>query len=131
VKPRLAALKITETLQSRRAGAIIELDKLIEYKQDFPAVYNHYYTDNVQKARQARMSRKLRESIQAATSHESPTDCSSKHTSAIVDVHAAAKHFQGEVDRDMVQHSCEEVLDSLLSMYKVSASRHSSFVYLP
>ncbi|KAK5110093.1 hypothetical protein LTR85_001555 [Meristemomyces frigidus] len=51
VRTRLTELKIKESLQKRRDRATEELCRILEDKQDFPATYNHYYTDNVQKAR--------------------------------------------------------------------------------
>ena len=119
IRTRLAELKIKETLQSRKKDAIAELDRILRDKQDFPAVYNHYYTDNVQKARNRRMENALKNSMEAATSHDHLPGCNSNHTSTSVDLAVAIDHFQSKVDRDMERYSCEEALDCLLSMYKV------------
>jgi hypothetical protein len=50
VRTRLSELKIKEALESCKAKATAELLRILEDKQDFLAVYNHYYTDNVQKS---------------------------------------------------------------------------------
>ncbi|KAF2158961.1 hypothetical protein M409DRAFT_71374 [Zasmidium cellare ATCC 36951] len=118
IQARLAALKITEGLQERKARAMAELSSIVEDKQDFPMVYNHYYTDNVQKARQKRMEKNFGKSIEAATSHHHLPNCNSNHTSATVDIDVALRNFHGNTERDMEKHSCEEALDCLLSMYK-------------
>ncbi|KAK5173716.1 uncharacterized protein LTR77_002397 [Saxophila tyrrhenica] len=118
VQSRLTELKVKESLQRRRERAAEELDMILEDKRDFPAVYNHYYTDNVQKARTQRMEDRLEKSIEAATHHERMPGCNSNHTSASVDVSVAINHFHSQVDRDMERYSCEEALDCLLSMYK-------------
>ncbi|KAK1811658.1 hypothetical protein LTR12_013959 [Friedmanniomyces endolithicus] len=118
VRTRLTELKIKESLQKRRERAIQELRRILEDKRDFPATYNHYYTDNVQKARTQRMQNDLTKSIEAATHHERMPGCTSSHTFASIDVAAAIDHFQGQVDLDMQRYSCEEALDCLLSMYK-------------
>ncbi|KAK1809219.1 hypothetical protein LTR12_016413 [Friedmanniomyces endolithicus] len=101
VRTRLTELKIKESLQNRRERAIEELRRVLEDKRDFPATYNHYYTDNIQKARTQRMQNDLTKSIEAATRHERMPGCNSSHTSASVDVAAAIDHFQGQVDLDM------------------------------
>ena len=69
VRTRLSELKIKEALESRKAKATAELLRILEDKQDFPAVYNHYYTDNVQKSRDRRKDHVLIESIKATTTH--------------------------------------------------------------
>ena len=122
VRTRLSELKVKETLESRKLKANIELERILEDKQDFPAVYNHYYTDNVQKARNKRMERILGQAIETATTHDHLQGCHSNHTSASVDVAVAIDHFQGQVDHDMERYSCEEALDCLLSTYKVCLS---------
>jgi len=122
VRTRLTELKIKESLRRRRERAIEELRRILEDKRDFPATYNHYYTDNIQKARTQRMQNDLTKSIEAATRHERMPGCNSSHTSASVDVAAAIDHFQGQVDLDMQRYSCEEALDCLLSMSKVRSS---------
>ena len=119
VRTRLSALKITETLHSRKEKAVAELQRLLEDKQDFPAVYNHYYTDNVQKSRNARLERDLTNSIDGATTHEHLPGCHSNHSSATIDVTRAIDQLQSNVKHDMERYSCEEALDCLLAMYKV------------
>ena len=120
VRTRLSELKIKDALQLRKQRAAAELQRILEDKQDFPSVYNHYYTDNLQKSRNKRTERVLGKSMEAATTHEHLPNCNSDHTSASVDVSVAVNHFQGKVDHDMERYSCEEALDCLLSMYKVS-----------
>lgn len=44
----------------------------------------------------------------------------STHTSAQVDAGKAAREYSAKVDPDMENHSCEEALDCLYSIYKVS-----------
>ena len=122
VRTRLSELKVKEALESRKARATAELLRIVEDKQDFPAVYNHYYTDNVQKSRNKRKDGVLSESIKAATTHQRRPDCNSNHTSATVDVAVAIDHYHGKVDHDMEKYSCEEALDCLLSIYKVSTA---------
>jgi hypothetical protein len=62
----------------------------------------------------------LTESVNQAVSHHINPGCHSDHNSAQVDVVAAVRNYTDKVQRDMERHSCEEALDYLLAMYKVS-----------
>ena len=42
VRTRLSELRIKEALESRKAEATAKLLRILEDKQDFPAVYNYY-----------------------------------------------------------------------------------------
>ena len=75
VRIRLSELKIKETLQLRKEDAAAELERILKDKRDFPTVYNHYYTDNVQKARNNRMEHVLEKSIEAATTYQHLPGC--------------------------------------------------------
>ena len=119
VRARLTALKVVDTLKMRSDWATEELQKILLDKQDFPAVYNHCYTDTIQKKRNGRLRDMLEASIESATSHQRLDGCHSNHTSASVDVAAAVEEFYGDVDRDMERYSCKEILDHVASMYKV------------
>jgi hypothetical protein len=123
VRPRLQALKITDTLKTRRAGALSELQKLIEDKQEFPLIYGNQYSDSVQESRQTRLSQRFSVSVSTATTHEHLRGCNSTHTSAVVDMDTAVQHFGSSADRDAEKNSCEDILDALLAMYKVSSCR--------
>jgi GTPase SAR1 family protein len=120
VHSRLIALNITSALKARREKAQQELRYVVEDNQEFPAVYNHYYTDTVQKSRNDRKEDALTESVKDAVSHHINPGCRSDHNSAQVDVVVAVRNYADKVQRDMERHSCEEALDYLLAMYKVS-----------
>jgi GTP-binding protein EngB required for normal cell division len=121
VRTRLSTLKVNEALAVRRQAAIDELAQISRDRKDFPMEYNHYYTDNVQKNRKKRMEGTLTQCIENATSRSRLPGCNSDHTSAEVDVVAAVTLFQRDVNPDMVRHSCDEVLDYMVSIYKVGA----------
>lgn len=120
VHSRLSAMKITDALRSRRKEALGELARLITDNNDFPAIYNRYFTDNLQKARSQRMKTALTNSIDQSTSHTHLPGCHSNHTSASIDIEDAVEDYQNVITHDMEQFSCEDALDNLLSMYKVS-----------
>lgn len=122
VHVRLAALKITGALRARRERARQELQELVRDNQEFPAVYNHYYTDTAQKSRSDRTVSILAKSISdATTSHLNP-GCQSDHASIKVDTDAVAKSYADNIERDPERYGCETVLDYLMAMYKVSSA---------
>jgi GTPase SAR1 family protein len=119
VQTRLNALRVADTLKMRFDQALKELRRLLRDKQDFPMVYNHYYTDTVQKKRNQRWRDALETSVESAISHHKLDGCHSSHTSAKVDVSAAVEGFSTAIDKDMERYSCKEILDHVASMYKV------------
>ena len=123
VQTRLTTVRIQDGLNTRFEQALEELERLIQDKKDFPMVYNHYYTDTVQKKRHQRLQKTLQTSVKFATSHRKLEGCQSSHTSAAVEIPAAVADFFTDVDRDMEQYSCKKILDHFTSMYKVSPTR--------
>jgi hypothetical protein len=111
---RLATLKISSALKTRREKAQQELCNVIEDNQEFPAVYNHYYTDTAQKSRNDRMQKGLTDVIVDAISYNEGL--------AKADIAATVKKYADDIERDMERHSYEEALDYLLAMYKVSGA---------
>jgi hypothetical protein len=94
--------------------------------KSYPITYNHYYTDTVKKRRREREQTSLTDCIANATIHVKLPECNSSRTSAQVDAGRAAREYCEEIDPDMENHSCEEALSSLHSIYKV----HMLRVYL-
>lgn len=119
VRSRLSTLKVIDALEYRRTTAANDLENLIRDKEDFPNVYNHYYTETVQNRRNARVEADLTRCIEGATEHHHLQGCQSSHTSAQVDVHAAVTAFYGDNEPDMTTFSSQGALDHMLSIYKV------------
>lgn len=126
VRSRLSALKVVDALEQRRMLAITELKYLIRDKEDFPTVYNHYYTETVQNRRKAREEADLTRCIENTTEHLHLDGCQSSHTSAQVNVHAAVAAFYGDNEPDMTTFSSQEALDHMLSIYKVGMHCHKN-----
>jgi GTPase SAR1 family protein len=122
VRTRLQALRVTDTLQSRRQNALEEVKRLIDDKREFPVTYNHYYTDTIQKKQSDRTRHLLERAVGQATTETHNPGCTSSHSSTNVDVAAVVAQVHSQVDRDMVHYSCEHLLDCVLSMYKVGRS---------
>ena len=120
VHSRLWSYQIQDTLKSRSEAAIQELDRILEDIRNYPINYNHYYTDTIKKRRQARGKSSLAERIKHATIHTRLEGCHSTHTSASIDVDQVVGSSSDRIDPDMEKHTCEEALDCLFSIYKVS-----------
>jgi len=124
VYTRLWSSKIEDALKLRLDGSAKEMEKIMEDIKSYPITYNHYYTDTIKKRRHERGEKSLAKCIDNATQHVILPECSSNHTSAQVDAGKAAREYSDEVDPDMENHSCEEALDCLYSIYKVSGLLH-------
>ncbi|KAI9739905.1 MAG: hypothetical protein M1818_004961 [Claussenomyces sp. TS43310] len=120
IRSRLWSSRIQDPLKDRSDAAVQELTLLSTELKSYPINYNHYYTDTIKKRRLARESAALAQSIEAATQHKRLAGCNSDHTSATIDVDLAIKTYSETIDPDMEKHSCEEALDCLSAIYKVS-----------
>ena len=113
--------RILDALKVKRKAAIKELECIMADMSSYPINYNHYYTDTIKKRRRMRGKDELVECIKAATTYSVHDRCKAgDHTSASVDAGKAIEMFSHRIDPDMEKHTCEEVLDCLYSIYKVS-----------
>lgn len=116
---------IHDALKARRQSALDELEELIQDRKDFPINYNHYYTDTVHKKRQDRIKTQIEQHI-PENFHSSTQRCSAGDHYPWVDVNrelARAVHrWADTVTPNMEKFSCEEALDCLLAIYKVSGT---------
>lgn len=117
---RLHASLVRDVLKARKDEALQELGRIIDDTRSYPINYNHYYTDTLYKRRQERNKISLSNCIEDATTHEHLDGCNSTHTSAIVDVSQAVADWSQGSDPNMETVSCEEALDCLFAIYKVS-----------
>jgi len=124
VYTRLWSSKIEDALQLRFVGSVKEMERITEDIKSYPITYNHYYTDTIKKRRREREEKSLASCIDNATQHIILPEYRSNHTSAQIDSGKAAREYSGKIDPDMENHSCEEALDCLYSIYKVSELVH-------
>ena len=118
---RLQASLVRDMLKDRYNNASQELKRLTEDIHSYPMNYNHYYTDTLYARRQEREKPSFATCIQEATSHTVLQGCnSSQHSTASVDIDKAADAYSRSIDRNMENVSCEEALDCLFAIYKVS-----------
>jgi len=119
VQSRLWSSQIQDILAKRIDASIQELDRIWEELQDCPINYNHYYTDTVKKQQIERTKENLEKAIEA-TIYTILPGCQSNHNSASIDVDHATEEYSRHTDPDMDRLSCEEALDCLFAIYKVS-----------
>jgi len=119
IRSRLWSSLIQDALKSRNEASVKELNSIMEDVKSYPINYNHYYTDTIEKRRRARGKKALTECIEEATNHTLLPDCNSNHTSASINVAQAVERYSKRIDPNMENHSCEEALDCLFSIYKV------------
>jgi hypothetical protein len=113
--------QVNERLMTQMNRAEKELQILIEDEHQQPITYNHYYTDNVQKARQD-ASRIFINNIVKDTAGDD-TKNSKKNS---IDVERLVNALQKHVNVDMDEQACAEVRAGLDAYYKVSKQLLSS-----
>ncbi|RDW79868.1 hypothetical protein BP6252_04506 [Coleophoma cylindrospora] len=115
VEERLWDIQMLDALRKRREAAGDELAKIMEDLRNYPINYNHYYTDTIKKSQDERKRALLQDAIAQSTS----TKTAYQVTVTDVDVEKALSMFQGSLDPDMENFSCEQALDCLFAIYKV------------
>ncbi|KAK2744018.1 hypothetical protein FQN57_004471 [Myotisia sp. PD_48] len=103
-------------LQKSFKAASAELKAISEDEQFQPITYNHYFTDNVQKARQDGTKQILESAFNATTA-----DWHNMHiNNAPQDRDRLLTALQSNVEVDMDEQTCEEAKIALDAYYKVS-----------
>jgi hypothetical protein len=102
--------------ENKKRAAAEELKSLVEDEKRQPITYNHYYTDNIQNARQ--------DSIQAAMQSVVENDLNGElHVSnTAVDSGKFLASLQKRVIVDMDDQACSEAQAGLKAYYKVCSS---------
>ncbi|KAK7178351.1 dynamin family protein [Paraphaeosphaeria sporulosa] len=117
---RLWSLHFEEALKGRNDAAAGELGRIVDDHKGYPINYNHYYTDIVRQCQKEREHDRLATAVENATTHDLLPGCQSDHTSTKIDIPSALDGFNGGSEPDMEKTSCEEALDRLHAIYKVS-----------
>ncbi|KAL4863924.1 hypothetical protein BDV12DRAFT_201641 [Aspergillus spectabilis] len=109
---------VEKSVQGNMKRAIDELNVLLEDEARQPITYNHYYTDNVQKARNDQSNHQIRDSIHNAIR----TDWNGKfHVSNSSDgIEKLVTSLQQRVVVDMTKQACSEAQNDLNAYYKVA-----------
>ncbi|KAL4780682.1 P-loop containing nucleoside triphosphate hydrolase protein [Aspergillus varians] len=109
---------IKTALDIKVKAAFKELDKLLLDEARHPITYNHYYTDNVQKARLDRSKGDLQDSMDAAIRE----DWNGRfHVSnSEVEIGRLLSSLQGHIASDMTEQACIDARSDLAAYYKVA-----------
>ena len=121
---RLQASIVQDALKAKYDNALQELKHIIEDTKSCPINYNHYYTDTINKRRQERNKISLAGYIKDATTCEDSDQDNKDQTSPRIDINKAIEAFSQDIDPNMDNVSCEEALDCLYAIYKVSHLKH-------
>ena len=119
IVPRLHASLVQDVLKARKDEALQELGRIIDDTRSYPINYNDDYTNTLYKRRQERNKASLAICIEDAITHNPSKDWDS----ASVDVDKAVAAFCQDIDPNMENFSCEEVLDCLFAIYEVGSLR--------
>ena len=111
-------LEITDTpLRESKQNAEAELRKLCEDEKQQPITYNHYYTDNVQKARLESTQNLIRKAMVEVTTQDWNGKLHVSNNN--VDAEKLVASLQKRIIVDMDAQACTEALAGLLAYYKV------------
>lgn len=107
-------------LEENQNNAREELRKLWQDEQHQPVTYNHYFTDNIQKAREQNNKDALRKAMTETRNH----DWNGKiHVSNNqLDIERLLAGLQQRIIVNMDEQACAEAQSSLNSYYKVFPS---------
>lgn len=108
---------VEKSVQENIKRAIDELNVLLEDEARQPITYNHYYTDNIQKARNEQSKRQIQDSMYNAIQ----TDWKGKfHVSnSSEEIDKLVTSLQERVVVDMANQACFEAQNDLTAYYKV------------
>lgn len=104
---------LQQWLEETEKNALGELEKLIEDERRSPLTYNHYYTDNVQKARLDAQKK----AVEAAVSAEK--DALGYVSNVQVDIQEFIAAIGSRITVDMDEQACHEAITELDAYYKV------------
>lgn len=96
-----------------------ELVKLLQDEKGHPITYNHYYTDNIQKARHENAKKLLESTVKNVIN----PDSYGRSNLSAYDVSRLIGSLQNRVEVNMVDRSCSEALIDLNAYYKVTQPR--------
>ncbi|KAJ5533419.1 dynamin GTPase [Penicillium frequentans] len=109
---------VEKSVQENNKRALDELNVLLEDEARQPITYNHYYTDNIQKARNDQSKHRIQESMHNAIEN----DWNGKfHVNNSADnIEKLVTSLQRQVVVDMTEQACSEAQNDLAAYYKVA-----------
>ena len=120
VYTRLWSSKVEDALKLRFDDSAREMERIMEDIRSYPITYNHYYTDTIKKRRRDRKEKSLANRIDNTTEHATSPAYALNYITTPANPGKSSRGYSKEVGLDMEDHSCEEALDCLYSIYKVN-----------
>lgn len=109
---------LQDWMQRTRERASHELDKLIQDEKRSPLTYNHYYTDNVQKARLYFQRMAIKDVVADVTQRDWHGKLHIPNCSVEIEKFVSA--LQARITVNMDEQACKEAFTELNAYYKVS-----------
>lgn len=109
---------VEKSVQENNKRALDELNVLLEDEARQPITYNHYYTDNIQKARNDQSKHRIQESMHNAI--ESDWNGKFHVNNSADNIEKLVTSLQRQVVVDMTEQACSEAQNDLAAYYKVS-----------
>ncbi|GIZ48190.1 hypothetical protein CKM354_001126100 [Cercospora kikuchii] len=110
--------RIAHELEKMKVDANKELARLWNDESQQPLTYNHYYTDNIQKARNDAARKALKKAMDETTSHDYHGRVHISNNS--IDIQTFLTSLQKRVVVDMDEQACSEARAALAAYYKVA-----------
>ena len=102
-----------------------KVDELLEpQRKGHPITYNHYFTDNVQKARDSHFRRSMKKKLREL--FPSPIFNQSRQETHTFDIDELAGALATRTEADMEKFACSEATDCMVAYYKVREVNHGS-----
>lgn len=111
---------LQDWMEGARKQALKELGKLIQDEKRGPLTYNHYYTDNVQKARLNSQRTTMRDIVSDVTKQDWHGKLHIPNCPAEIEKFVSA--LQAKIIVNMDDQACHEALTELSAYYKVSVA---------
>ncbi|KKO99711.1 interferon-induced GTP-binding protein Mx2 [Trichoderma harzianum] len=107
---------LQQWLEETEKNALGELEKLVEDERRSPLTYNHYYTDNVQKARLDAQKKAVENAVSAERDNHGKLHVSNVQ----VDIQKFIAAIGSRITVDMDEQACHEAITELDAYYKVT-----------
>lgn len=106
-----------------------KVDSILEpHKRGHPITYNHYFTDNIQKAKAQHRKDTLTEQLESFFGVDIKRG-DTKVKDRSFDVKSLLDHLGQGTETDMDRYACSEAIDCMQAYYKVSERLYMVFVF--
>ncbi|KAK4150063.1 hypothetical protein C8A00DRAFT_46461 [Chaetomidium leptoderma] len=114
----LLSLVVNPALENIKKGLRSKADELLEpHTSGHPITYNHYLTDNVQKAQTQRIRRNMEQRLKTFFSSDKIPTGVANHK---FDMHSLLDDLASNTEPDMDTYSCSMAVDTMEAYYKVA-----------